>query len=459
MNLSTIVFAVVTLILILIILYAIFNMYKKGKKKDFEEAFDRSGGGWDNGAVEAMNILERIPLQDRHADENFAMGFGLENNLLEGNRRRALRHPEIVRDIALNYRRALGNVRRGGDEVGNIAPNFIIRRTAGFAENFLDEIEDWDRHEMLIMDIRNFDLDNEIGLGDGAFNQILMNNNMHALVNEIAGLLGMANAAQTENINDRRRNAQRAADGVPVAAANIFLEKSKTHTSDPQNVHDSAVSKAMKESYDKIKEGAARSTPAAVKAEIMEFINKNKAENNNKAIRCLEKIYNNPALNTNLSGTDMDVLAAVWERSKDKKNEKNKTNIQEAIVSALADMNPSTQGITDDSMVCVTGRTGRLLESLTLLDHDKSMSKAATVEMYRNEIFDNAKKIIDTKIDSEKGVVGDYYRGNIKDEPTGAAEFKSSLVTDLNKMVDEYSDKLPAADLTKLKEECSAAIG
>ncbi len=449
MNLSTLIFAAVTTILIIVLIVIIYRLYKKGKK-EYEEAFNKSNGGWDRAARTALEMLNEIPEENRQADENFAIAAGLQNNYFEGNIDQIRNQPEIGNVIVNRYNMALGNIRRG--ELGNIAANFIIRNAENFARAIIIP--------RIMDDIRNFDLDNldqnnDVGEMIFAFGP--------APEFEFIDLLNNANITRRQNMTERKEEAKKESGGVPAAAAEIYLKKSKTHTSDTQNVHDSAVSKAMKDTYNKISVYAARNTPNNIRNEILDFID-NKVDNNllihNKAKRCLEKIYNNPSFNSTIGATDMQVLSAVWERSKDKENIDNKNNIQEAIIHALGDMNPGgSDNINDiDSMVCVTGRTSRLLESLTLLDADKTMSAAATVEMYRNEIFDNAKKIIDDRINNEKGEIGDYYRGKITEEPIGSAEFKAAIIRDLNSMIDTYIDRVPAADLAKLKDECAAAI-
>src|SRR3972149_2849747 len=117
----------------------------------------------------------------------------------------------------------------------------------------------------------------------------------------------------------------------------------------------------------------------------------------------------------------------VWERTKIHENEKKSRLMKEAVIDALVDCNEAT------GLVCMNGRCGRLIESLTLLDYDKDIGKTQTNEMIRNQVFDEVKKMIDSEINSAKisadpvlQQVGKYYAAEI-DTPGDDTEFKKNI--------------------------------
>lgn len=452
---SEVIFAALIIIFIIVVIFVLYKIYNIKKKKDYQEALDRSGGGWDPAAREAMNLLMTMPPQDRGADENFAIATGIHHNLLEGD---IAANPAAAITAIDRFRTAIGDVRRG--RVGEVPAAFILMRAENIGHEILDDINNYNLENVDEIDIIPFHGRGEGGYGR-RFRENLLPNFLNFIMPQIGGLLEETDNVRRRDAAERRRAANVTAGGVPAAAAQIYLEKSKTHTSDGQNVHDSAVSKAMKDTFNKLKESqsSALSDPIILQNEINEFIAAKKGEIDGTKLAAakssLVDIINNPSMNFSLGGSDRDVLKLVWERSKNKINEVGSDNIKEAIVHALADM----KGPDGSGGVCVTGRTGRLLESLTLLDADKSMSSSATVEMYRNEIFDKAKGIIDGAIKSQgNNDVAKYYRGEITTEPPGAKDFQAELSKNIGVMVNEYADKLPENNIEKIKEECMAAL-
>jgi hypothetical protein len=134
--------------------------------------------------------------------------------------------------------------------------------------------------------------------------------------------------------------------------------------------------------------------------------------------------------------------------------------MKSAIIDALAD------SVENDNVVCINGRTGRVLNSLTLLDYDEGLSGAKTWEAYKNQIYEESKAIIQSEIQKAKESpidllrnVGDYYEGgNCDIDPAMEKEFIELVKKEIDLNIDTYSDKLTEKERSQLKIECHAAI-
>jgi hypothetical protein len=76
------------------------------------------------------------------------------------------------------------------------------------------------------------------------------------------------------------------------------------------------------------------------------------------------------------------ILAYTWERCNHPRNRENAELMREAIANALSD------GIENDTQVCINGRCGRVLNSLVTLDYDNEVANGVmSFEAYKNQIF------------------------------------------------------------------------
>src|SRR5581483_2162970 len=210
------------------------------------------------------------------------------------------------------------------------------------------------------------------------------------VIPHVAAIVQAVPAALTRTSQERAA----AIDATAVSKldfAEKFLETTKTHTADPQNSHDPSVNIHTREVLEIIRDQNTIDTQKAL-ADAKSYINGAVADENKrkKALGGLDAVSFG-SRNDTIGDTDTNVFTYVWGRSCIPANSAKRALIQEAIVNALVDMKD-----TDTSQVCIGGRCARLIEALTLLDHDPKVSEgSATVEMYKNEIMSGAAKIID----------------------------------------------------------------
>jgi hypothetical protein len=94
-----------------------------------------------------------------------------------------------------------------------------------------------------------------------------------------------------------------------------------------------------------------------------------------------------------VGATDAECLVLVWRRASDPRNAAHKNRIQQAVFDALADC--WEDGLDQRHIVCVNGRTGRLLAALVLLDWDERNWVIKTIEQLKNDVFAAAKDAIE----------------------------------------------------------------
>jgi hypothetical protein len=394
-------FIIISVIILILVIWYCWRLYKKSRPV--------SNGTWDEPAKAQAETLAQVPRANRTARQAFDLGQLYELNMLEGDivgggtTDGAARPPQhaTINDILGNYHRALEAAVAEGP---GLEQNGIILHIGNFNDRMMEDIG-----------LPNIIFEH----GDeGAGIQ-------QALFNGIFDLIGAHVATSKNNVSRHKAEIKAEDPAISDAEAGAkLLGKMKTATSDGQNVHDNSVSRTLKQTYDRIcaennmtiaeKEAALADAAAAA---------------SNAAAASVRQIVDNPALNSNIGATDADVLAQVWHRQSLPENKGRESNLREAALSALADMSSGT------GLVCVTGRTSRLLESLTLVDHDPALAGASTVEMYRNEIFDKARAHIES--------------GNFGQEATLQAVYAEC---------DAYADKLSSGELNKIKEDCKAAV-
>jgi hypothetical protein len=176
---------------------------------------------------------------------------------------------------------------------------------------------------------------------------------------------------------------------------------------DRQNVHDTVLNKEMKDIYNIVKEKNEMFTFEPKEDDIRNEILKHGGNEDKKgrALRVFERMTK-PNYISSLDDTENNVLLNIWKRIHDPENEEHKSSLKEALVDSLS------EGVENNTEICVTGRCAHALSTLTLLDKDPNLSKPMkTREILRGEAFLKASQIIkSTLAETDKQTV-DAYQG------------------------------------------------
>ena len=208
----------------------------------------------------------------------------------------------------------------------------------------------------------------------------------------------LANATQktrNELIASRRSAAQ--AKVTPAARSDAYVGMSVAHTDDPQTAHDTLVNGCLRGIVTRLRQDQGDSLPSLdsivrdittdgvrlsggrkdMVADVLEVVKKAREGQRNIAVNV----------------TDGEALSRVWLRADDKRNK----NVQQKMRQAAFDSLYSCweNGITGRKIVCVNGRTSRMLSSLVLLDFDERNWAIATIEQLKNDIFAACRLVID----------------------------------------------------------------
>lgn len=269
-------------------------------------------------------------------------------------------------------------------------------------------------------------------------------------------------------------------DGVertPQGKTDHVLDAGISHTSDPQNVHDSAVNISLRKTLSRLKWDHAGTIPSDKEvercfAEASDFINRHGKDDDEKVL--LNKALNQIAeghVNSSLGEPEDRIFCIVWDRAKYPGNvaTQRATSIKHAVLDALRDM-ISTNG----NMVCISGRCGRLIASLSCVDCDPDVNKIQSLEMIKNEILERAKGILDECIkeakDSSRACMNEisreytdplYERGDEEERgllETARREFQENLNSRVNIMFDGYRTDVTPKDLENLRAYALSAI-
>jgi len=248
-------------------------------------------------------------------------------------------------------------------------------------------------------------------------------------------------------------------------AFELYAQTNITHTSDPQNVHDSAVNEQLRNSWKFLK----KTTPPLldkklVFPEIRAYI-ENSIEDPQRRKRALKSldVLQDGKYNSTIGTTEDDITTTVWTRSKLPKNKENLEKIRDAVVNSLSEMSEDGH-----SVVCSNGRCARLLESLLFTDDDANgTSGAMTTEQLRNEALKLSNDILQKTIqefsksnDQRMRSVAESYR-----EPTVVTDiqsenaFKDIVKKEIIESLDNsFKTKLSSRDYTNLLNQCLTAI-
>lgn len=145
---------------------------------------------------------------------------------------------------------------------------------------------------------------------------------------------------------------------------------------------------------------------------------------------------------------EQDVLVAVWQRSF-YSNQK----IQQALYQALLDC------IEHDDVVCKVGRVMKIWQSLALLDKDPSIGVFNSKQMMRNELYERAAAIINSRVGSDGSESADVKKRYLAgDNSEDIKQLKSAMIKEIEMLKKDYFNKLDDSAINTIIDECKAIV-
>jgi hypothetical protein len=233
----------------------------------------------------------------------------------------------------------------------------------------------------------------------------------------------------------------------------VYFEP-KPIRNDPQNVHDTELTHDIKVKYNKIieknKEDAAsigtynykQPTFADIRIELNRAdLSETDREN---AFHILNIIAGGSSI-TALNTTEDKVLLEIWKRIHSPENQDNRENLKNSLWQSLSSgMEKNYNG--EYRSVCTSGRTSRIVDSLTLMDNDDSLAKPLqTVETLRNEILSKSYVILQTALkDSPVSAVYNGTEPETDENRQALVEFKNFVKQNIADTIHrDYPDAKP----------------
>lgn len=411
----------ILLVIVIVLIYRLcIHNSDRARRRRAEKLYQTSSGAFDDRARQALNELNQM--KELRPEDRFRRATLVEYNILEGD----LHQPfdgrdQMLRGITADFVQALHGIRNR--EWHPDAPEFIFHRI----REFQDEL----------------DFDVELGM----------------VLGEVLDETEPITRAAT--IAERQERAKSEAETVEDAMTG-YLDEAIVFTSDAQNVHDSKVNEGLREIHAVLaREDYYPVTTAFSEAEhyiLTEYVGD--AEKRQNAIRTLHMMRTGLRIST-FNDTEDHIFAMVWSRTRHPLNKKNVVLIKEAIANALADC------IEHGNMVCINGRCGRILNSLTMLDCDPVIAGGVmTYEAYRAQIFTETQNIIKARVDDyaesddpAKKKLAESYRGSgSSPDPEVEERFKQEVCAAIDQNIETYFGKMSPAELERIRIECHAAL-
>jgi hypothetical protein len=415
----------VIVITILIVIWFLFQ--RRNSTARIRALLNESGGSFDQPARAAFDTI--CKKKSPSAEDLFMRAEIRWHNMLGCNPRTFHDQPQALVEIANDY----GGALRGLTATTMIPHDFIAHRVMDFGAIIHPEAE----------------ADYELAQLIGMIEPVIIQN---------------AAAVHAKDIHTKKHIAKSKAKSH-ADVANIYLGDSLTHTSDPQNVHDSKVNHDLRATLDKIRlPNVTNQKIDTVITQLTEYTRTididEKAKNH--AMMTLEIIKSNAVILT-FNDTEGNILYYVWQRACHPANAKNIDLIKRALVIALAECIDE-----NEKPLCINGRCGRMLSSLVLLDFDDSVGKAQTYEGYKNQIFDETRRLINDAVEMAKQsddpkmrAVAMAYNGDMNGseiDPDTEHKFMRDLRTAIDLNIDSYTDKLTNGEMSWIRTACHEAI-
>ena len=360
----------------------------------------------------------------------------------------------------------------------NVPPQHINRPTR------LQAIGVANRHTMEMLPI-GFIIDNAMDFAFGGLNELLINDPFVALNNPFMDFeprvdFQLANTATRQReiiIDENKKVAKDVADKQgKKAAVDTYVMLSKQNTDDPQNTHDTSVLQCLKAIIERLRKDQEFITLPSldvIGAELSKMKN-NKQFKIDETLQVVDRLKRGERV-VIIGATDEECLQRVWVRTNDPRNEKNKEDMRQAVFDALYDCWEDS-GMMGRHIVCVNGRTSRILGSLALLDWDEQNWNVKKLEQFKNDIYELAGQVIKNTAEDQykngtsgmklaaKSYVEDNSDVVIEEEPDPEDENKlmELMKSNIVKMIDDYVEKsngaIPNYMIDTIKREAQAAV-
>jgi hypothetical protein len=294
------------------------------------------------------------------------------------------------------------------------------------------------------------------------------------------------NERRNDNVGERVHAANDIANGVAGARVDTYYDLSVQHTNDMQNSHDSAINQSLRFCVQELRASSDKLVPLIV---IEHYFHDNLAtfcypqtdtaaqQKWNDVVQVMRRA-NDGSRNVAVGVTDMEAIQLVWARAHHPKNTEKTQAILQALFDALFDCwENGVAGHRD--IVCINGRTSRVLSSLVLLDFDQRMWNVQTLEETKNTIFTLVRDMVkaramevmdDNKTEPVTQQVAKSYLATTVEEmdqigeldPDAEEQFRTFLETEIDALIDNYCfenpSTIPPQMIAPIRLEAKAGI-
>jgi hypothetical protein len=201
-------------------------------------------------------------------------------------------------------------------------------------------------------------------------------------------LAAAATRGRAAVIADRREIARAA----PAATA-AYVEAATAHTDDPQNSHDTGVLASLRAVVDRLRADGGDQQLVTLDDVAADIRQNGPALSDGRpalvadALAVVERMRRLERVLA-IGASDEECLRLVWQRADDKRNRPVRDKIRRAVFDALVDSwEPGVGPGAVRHIVCVNGRTTRVLAALVLLDWDERNWDVKSLEQFKNDVF------------------------------------------------------------------------
>lgn len=301
-------------------------------------------------------------------------------------------------------------------------------------------------------------------------------------INEVIDepLLNHTTHAHENLIRERRANANTTIS--PVIRTENYINLATQNTNDLQNSHDTGVLACLKNIVDRLRVDQHDLILPSIDEVLAEIKIRKTALSGGRNHRMIdvEAVIDRIRLNERVvavGATDSECLCRIWLRSTDPRNLVERDNLHQAIFDALYDC--WEESIEDRKIVCVNGRTTRILSSLILLDWDHKNWIIKKFEQFKNDIYVKASEVIlqcaklaSESDDSDIQGAGRIYLAKTNEEMAEIGnvsekhidQLADQMRAEINLMVDTYVNELniknaiPVYMIECIKKDAQAAV-
>jgi len=252
----------------------------------------------------------------------------------------------------------------------------------------------------------------------------------------------------------KKRTPRRANQNDKQYSQEQFYEP-KNIRSDAQNVHESQVSHDIGRIYTAIKfendkedmvsggiDNRQNITTDAIRQAIATHNFANEAARQ-RARTVLDTMASGGDITT-LHDNERNIILNVWKRIHSGDNDGRKEFLKEAFMDSLSNgMEKNYYG--DYAMVCANGRCDRVINSLTLIDNNPTISKPVkTKEIMKNEVFSKSYNILQEELKRAPTNVAKAYNGTTPED---------QIDEDLQRQVDDFTSGVKDKIETQIRED------